>query len=191
MNQSTANKVRIIGGQWRSRLLRFPDVDGLRPTHDRVRETVFNWLAPHIVDSCCLDLFAGTGAFGFEALSRGAARATFVDSSRVLVDNLRKNAELLAATDHCAFVEAVIPNKMPVFSESFDIAFIDPPYQQGLIQSAIAALLQQNCLADNALVYIEAEKALDLTAMVGSWQCLKHKATKTLQYAVFKAVKLC
>ena len=125
--------VRIVGGRWRGRRLAVPDGTGVRPTPDRVRETLFNWLTPSLPGACCLDLFAGTGALGLEALSRGAARATFVERDAVLVRALDERIGALAAParvfhgDALEFLAAQPQSR-------FDVVFVDPPYAMGLVQ---------------------------------------------------------
>src|SRR6188508_1826397 len=121
------NRVRIIGGKWRSRVLRFPPAAQLRPTPDRVRETLFNWLGQRLDGLACVDLFAGSGALGFEALSRGASRAVMVESDRAVAQALRENAKALEAAglqvvqrDALAFLEEP--------GEKFDLAFVDAPF---------------------------------------------------------------
>lgn len=179
------NKVRIIGGRWRRHLLRFPDNDELRPTHDRVRETVFNWLSNEIEGASCLDLFAGSGALGFEALSRGALKVVMIDSSSEAVSALKSNADTLGVMN-CDIIQGVFPSNLPHFRQhSFDIIFLDPPYNKGLIEESIQWILKTECLKDQALVYIEAERAVDLDLLPDQFDIQRHKKTRTLQYALF------
>src|SRR4051812_41703413 len=121
----TRNRVRIIAGQWRSRLVRFPEAPGLRPTPDRVRETLFNWLGQHLDGLSCLDLFAGSGALGFEALSRGARRVVMVERDRATAAALRASAQSLEAAN----VEIIESDAMRFLAqprEAFDVVFVDP-----------------------------------------------------------------
>ena len=150
------NKVRIIGGKYRRRLLDVPAVDGLRPTPDRVRETLFNWLGQELHGQRCLDLFAGSGGLGFEAASRGAAAVVLVEKQRAVADVLRRNAQLLAAAeiqvrtqDALAFIAAC--------AEQYDLIFVDPPYQSVLLDAVLPAL--PALLADGGRIYIEASAA--------------------------------
>ena len=146
--------MRIIAGRWRGRRLPVADVKGLRPTPDRVRETLFNWLAPFIEGATCLDLFAGTGALSFEALSRGAARAVMVESNRMLCEELRRNAERLEASGaeiHCA--DALAWLEQP--RGPFEIIFVDPPFGTGLAAEACARISNRGHLARRGLVYVE------------------------------------
>ena len=153
----TANRVRIIAGKWRSRLVRFPPVAALRPTPDRVRETLFNWLGQRLDDLACLDLFAGSGALGFEALSRGAARVVMVERDRAVAKALRESARALDAdaevveSDALAFVQKT--------AERFDVAFLDPPFASDLAARALTAL--PRCLGPGARVYVESAERLD------------------------------
>lgn len=151
MNQQR-NKVRIIGGDYRRRLLAFPDSAGLRPTPDRVRETVFNWLGQSLYDKRCLDLFAGSGAMGFEAASRNAARVVMIEKSRQVAEALRGNRQLLGAqalevlcADAVGFLKGC--------REQFDVVFVDPPYDSELLQVVLPLL--PAVLAPGAVVYVE------------------------------------
>lgn len=139
-----ANQVRIIGGEYRRRILHFPDAAGLRPTPDRVRETLFNWLGQELIGMACLDAFAGSGALGFEAASRHAARVVMLESSRQALEALKRNRELLKAERvEIQQVEALA--WMRTSTECFDLIFLDPPFASGLIGQALplaAALLK-------------------------------------------------
>lgn len=130
-----AGTVRIIGGQWKRRRLAVPDVSDLRPTPDRVRETLFNWLAPDVAGACCLDLFAGSGALGFEAASRGAARVVLVEQNTEVVEVLRQEAQTLRGKA----IEVVQADALAYLKQSpepFDIVFVDPPYGKNLVEVA-------------------------------------------------------
>jgi 16S rRNA (guanine966-N2)-methyltransferase len=166
--QKNPGLLRIIGGEWRGRKIRFPGVEGLRPTPDRVRETLFNWLAPVIAGSRCLDLFAGSGALGLEALSRGAAAVTFVERQRDAAQQLSETAAILArgrATVHQADVAAWLAGP----ATPFDIVFIDPPYGSGLLADAMHALESRGWLAPQAFIYLEAAAKAGAPAMPEAW----------------------
>lgn len=150
-----AGELRIIAGRWRSRRLRFPAVAGLRPTPGRVRETLFNWLQPVLPGAVCLDLFAGSGALGFEALSRGAARVTLVESHREALAALRANAAELAAADGAEIVAADALEYLQRPVTAADIVFLDPPYQQDLLQPAGALLAGRGWVRPGGWVYLE------------------------------------
>lgn len=171
-----SNQVRIIGGRWRSRKLRFLAHEGLRPTTDAVRETLFNWLAPDIVGARCLDLFAGSGALGFEALSRGASFVCMVDKALSVVKQLQENAALLPAPSEAlqlccadAFNEK---NSLP---GPFDIVFLDPPFHQNLIPRCCAYLERRDLFSAGALAYIEAEREIRELPLPDDWEVLRHK----------------
>jgi 16S rRNA (guanine966-N2)-methyltransferase len=153
-----ANQVRINAGVWRSRLLKFPDVEGLRPTPERVRITVFNWLGQDLTGKTCLDLFAGTGAFGFEALSRNAKSVTMIENSNQAFKSLIQNQQLLKA-ENCQILNQdalqFLTNNLELSRQKFDIIFCDPPYNKAWIDKLLPILNQH--LAENGLVYAEAE----------------------------------
>ncbi|GAB6044033.1 16S rRNA (guanine(966)-N(2))-methyltransferase RsmD [Endothiovibrio diazotrophicus] len=180
-----ANQLRIIGGRWRGRKLAFPDLPGLRPTGDRVRETLFNWLAPIIEGSRCLDLFAGSGALGLEAASRGAARVVMVDRAVVVVRRLEAHRALLGA-------EAVEPLAMEAQAflarppEPFQVVFLDPPFGAGLLEPSCRALAAGGWLAPGAMVYLECERALGEPRLPEGWRL--HRAKQAGEVAYFLAI---
>lgn len=160
----TVGQVRIIGGQFKRRNIRFIDSDGLRPTPDRLRETIFNWLIADIHGARVLDCCAGSGVLGFEALSRGSAHCTFIEASRDQVHMLRQSAELLqlpmdSHTILQGFAEVML--KQLQSQAAFDIVFIDPPYAQDLWQPILNALTTHGLIDADTLLYIESDKALD------------------------------
>ncbi|MDR2014516.1 MAG: 16S rRNA (guanine(966)-N(2))-methyltransferase RsmD [Azoarcus sp.] len=160
-------RVRIVGGVWRSRLIDVTGIPGLRPTPDRVRETLFNWLGQALDGLSCLDLFAGSGILGFEAASRGAATVTLVEQDPRAHAALRRNAEKLAA----AQVEIVRGNALEFLASTarqFNVAFADPPYRQGLIEQIMPLL--GRVMFPGGLVYAEAEAPLD---PLEGWRVLK------------------
>jgi 16S rRNA (guanine966-N2)-methyltransferase len=154
--QAGRNRVRIIAGKWRSRLVRFPPAAHLRPTPDRVRETLFNWLGQRLDGLACLDLFAGSGALGFEAMSRGASRVVLVESDHEVAAALRESARVLEAEG----VEIVVSDAIAYLRrtpERFDVAFIDPPFASDLAVRAMAELRDR--LQPGARVYVESGAA--------------------------------
>lgn len=177
-----SNHLRIIGGRWRSRRLAFPDVPGLRPTPDRVRETVFNWLQPVIAGAHCLDLFAGSGALGFEAASRGAGEVVLVDREHKVVERLRENARLLGATG----VQVVQADALRYLNERpaqpFDIVFLDPPFGHNVLVPACRKLEANGWLRDQARIYMEAEKTLDVQDIPANWRIVRSKAAGQVGY---------
>ncbi len=161
------SRIRIVGGQWRSRLLQVPDAIGLRPTPDRVRETLFNWLGQDLTGWRCLDLFAGSGILGLEAASRGAERVVLVERSRRVLMALRESAESLRASqlelihgDGVEFAQSA--------SRPFDLVFLDPPYHQGWLARVEPFLA--NIVKPAGWLYVEAETAL---THLGNWQTMK------------------
>lgn len=164
---SKTGSVRIIGGLWRSRMIAFPAHIDLRPTPDRVRETLFNWLGQDLTGLRCLDLFAGSGALGFEAASRGAAQVVMIESSHVVYTALAENKVRLKA-------QAVELIKMDasVFlttdARKFDIVFLDPPYRLDILPEILPLLAAH--LAQDGLVYLETERHYDLDALLAHWE---------------------
>ena len=150
-------QVRINAGVWRSRVIKFPQVEGLRPTPDRVRQTVFNWLGQALTGKNCLDLFAGTGVMGFEALSRNASTVVLVESSRLALAALTQNQKLLNATN-CKLFFGDALKFLAEDKQLFDIVFCDPPYQQQWLEKIVPILKPH--LSNDALVYFEAEYVL-------------------------------
>jgi len=179
------NKVRIIGGRWRGRRLTLPPVMAVRPTPDRVRETVFNWLAADIVGATCLDAFAGSGALGFEALSRGAAQVTFIESDRKVAAQLQKTLTSLQ-TRRGEIIHTMFPQYF-TSGNKFNIVFLDPPFHKNLLHQSVNFLQAQHLLYDNALIYIENEMELDALTLPADWILLKQKFTGELSYALYQA----
>jgi len=187
-----SNQLRIIGGEWRGRKLRFPDAPNLRPTPDRVRETVFNWLAPVINNARCLDLFAGSGALGLEALSRGAAFITFVDSHKKIIQVLHGHLDLLKANEkaealHLDGVKFLShDNFINTEARVYDVIFLDPPYHLDLMEKVVPLLEENKCLADNAMLYLEIEKRQSLPELPVNWKMLKEKTAGEVSYFLFQ-----
>jgi len=176
----TRNRVRIIGGQWRSRLVQFPDAPGLRPTPDRVRETLFNWLGQRLDGLACLDLFAGSGALGFEALSRGARRVVMVERDRATAAALRASALKLEATN-LDIVESDAMRYLDKPRERFDVVFVDPPYAENLAPVVMPRLAPH--LAAGARVYAESAKPVDLPT---GWRALKEDRAGAVRFALYQ-----
>ena len=177
----SANQVRVIAGQWRGRRLEFPDLPGLRPTPDRVRETLFNWLAPVLTGARCLDLFAGSGALGIEALSRGATEVVLVECEPLAVRALRENlARLNAANARVEISDALAWLRQP--ATPFEIVFLDPPFGQGLLKPVCALLEQHGWLADPAWIYLEAEMELERLTLPAEWMLYREKIAGAVAY---------
>ncbi|GAC1663898.1 MAG: 16S rRNA (guanine(966)-N(2))-methyltransferase RsmD [Steroidobacteraceae bacterium] len=170
------NSVRIIGGGWRGRRVRFPDIPGLRPTPDRVRETLFNWLQQAIVDARCLDLFAGSGALGLEALSRGAKELVFVEQSVAASRALQEQLIRFGAGASGQVVEMGAARYLRSPPQAFDIVFLDPPFGQDALAEYVPLLDGGAWLARGALVYLENEKTAGVPTLPPRWQLLKSKS---------------
>lgn len=151
--------LRIVGGEWRRRVLRFPDAEGLRPTPDRVRETLFNWLGQDLTGLSCLDLFAGSGALGLEAASRGAEKVVMVEANPRVAEALSSNIRLLAASGRVELVRQDALKFVSSTPQAFDVIFLDPPYRQGWIEK-LGPLLPR-LLNEDAVIYAEAEVPLE------------------------------
>ena len=176
----TTNQVRINAGIWRSRLLKFPDVEGLRPTPERVRITVFNWLGQDLTGKHCLDLFAGTGAFGFEVLSRNAKSVTMVENSRVAYQSLIQNQSLLKA-ENCQILNQDALAFLSENTQKFDVIFCDPPYNKAWLNKLLPILNQH--LSENGVVYAEAEFEINST---DGWQVIKQNKAGNVYYHLLK-----
>ena len=157
--KGSSNRIRIIGGEWRSRQLPFIEVPGLRPTPDRVRETLFNWLQGRISSARCLDLFAGSGAIGFEALSRYAAEVVLVEKHAKVAQQLRDNLVSLKIEDErrASIINTDALMYLEETAEAFDIIFLDPPYRKGLLPKVLDQIVSRSLLNTNGLIYLEHE----------------------------------
>lgn len=190
---ATTNQYRIIGGQWRSRTLDFVDADGLRPTPNRVRETLFNWLQPQLPGSRCLDAFAGAGALGTEALSRGAAHVDFIELNRAASQQIQSNLLRLQAPPgnakdnsnvgayesvHCADALTFAPPSQP-----YDIIFLDPPFAQNLLPQILEHIQQPGFTHQQTLLYVETEISLSL-ATLPTLQWQKQKTAGQVNYGL-------
>ena len=176
--------IRIIGGEWRGRRLPVTIAEGLRPTPDRVRETLFNWLAPRIEGARCLDLFAGTGALGIEALSRGAAHVQFIDSDREAIASIRRTLDTLGAGERAKLTQADAL-RTPVGTPAPEIVFIDPPFAGHLHGAALDAIFA--ALAPNARVYLEypaADQATIESLLAGRARILREKRAGQVGYCL-------
>jgi 16S rRNA (guanine966-N2)-methyltransferase len=162
------NTLRIIGGEWRGRRIRFPGRGGIRPTPDRVRETLFNWLMAKVPGSRCLDLFAGSGALGLEALSRGAAHATFVERDRANAASLRESAASLAP-GRATVVEADALAWLATAARAFDLVFLDPPFAEGILAESMRLLDSHGWLVEGAFVYLESPARAGAPVLPAGW----------------------
>ncbi|EKO3906603.1 16S rRNA (guanine(966)-N(2))-methyltransferase RsmD [Vibrio fluvialis] len=183
--RAPSGQVRIISGLWRGRKLPVHDAEGLRPTTDRVKETLFNWLAQDIPRAKCLDLFAGSGGLGFESASRQAEKVTMLEMNPQAFAQLKTNIAALKANN----IEAINTDTLAYLKQpgqAYDVVFIDPPFRQGLLQETVQLLEQNGWLAANAMIYIESEKELPLTELPESWQLYREKLAGQVCYRLFE-----
>lgn len=190
-NQVTGcGHVRIIAGEWRGRKIAVPNSDGLRPTTDRIRETVFNWLMPYLSGAVCLDACAGTGILGFECLSRGAEKVDFVERDRIVSNILSSNLMTLSDNNsangviHNASIEQFVEalhDKQP----TYDIVFIDPPFSLRLQETVCQQLFEKGCLSESALVYVESELKHDFV-LPDSWEVFREKRSSNVKYQLLR-----
>lgn len=176
-------EIRIIGGQYRGKKLHFPNVEGLRPTPDRVRETLFNWLMHEIRDARCLDAFAGSGALGFEAFSRGASQVVFVEQSVPAHTNLQKIINSFESPS-LKLIKMDARQYLQTSKEQFDIIFLDPPFAQNYLPSCIADLAKTNLLAQGGLIYLESATAIEIDE--NQWRQVKSKKAGQVLYGLFE-----
>ncbi|UTW10725.1 16S rRNA (guanine(966)-N(2))-methyltransferase RsmD [Marinobacterium rhizophilum] len=188
--QTDSGELRIIAGTWRGRKLKFPALTGLRPTPNRVRETLFNWVQASVPGARCLDLFAGSGALGLEALSRGAGSVTFIDNATQAVRQLRDNLQLLKADNAEVQTAAAMDWLQRQVAEAdakpgYDLVFLDPPFHCDLLPQACELLESRGLLADQALVYIESESELGAPAVPANWQQKRSKTAGQVTYSLY------
>jgi 16S rRNA (guanine966-N2)-methyltransferase len=188
-----ARELRIVGGRWRGRRWRFPDHDvaahALRPTPDRVRETLFNWLQPHIVGARCLDLFAGSGALGLEAHSRGAASVSFVESdarnARAIRDLLSQWGASNTRVEHCKASD-YLAQRARGSDQVHDLVFLDPPFAADLLESTADALTRGGWLTGGALLYVEHAREAPAPRLPPSWARLKTGNAGAVSYHLYR-----
>ena len=180
---------RIIGGKWRGRIIKFDPAEGLRPTTDRIRETVFNWLQPYIYQCRCLDVFAGSGVLGFEALSRGARSIVFIEQNKKTVNRLKDNIRALAAENVSVYHQDALSWLQSAAverdDEKFDLVFLDPPFNSDLLVKSSKLLNTSGCLADDAIIYVEHNigTAIEIPE---NWVVLKEKKAGQVVYRLFE-----
>ncbi len=179
------HSVRIIGGRWRGRKLNFPQDSDVRPTLDQVRETLFNWLQPMIQGARCLDMFAGSGALGIEALSRGASHVTFIDQNDKILTYIKNNLIAFSGENYTCLQTKMPQGLSDLKNERYDIVFLDPPFASNLLDQALSALETGSLLNPHAMIYIEtsAEHALPLA---NEFRIHRIKRTKHIQYGLLE-----
>jgi len=179
------SKIRIIAGEWRSRQLLFEDTPELRPTPARVRETLFNWLQHDIIGSRCLDLYAGSGALGFEAASRGAKSVSIVESNAQACRLIKENTVKLA-TKQIKIIQSDVFRFLASDASLFDLVFLDPPFGKNMVQQTCQWLEDKGWLVLHAKVYVEVESNLVLEGMPPNWKLLKSKKAGDVAYYLFE-----
>ncbi|OKP00564.1 16S rRNA (guanine(966)-N(2))-methyltransferase [Xenorhabdus eapokensis] len=182
--RASFGQIRIIGGKWRGRKLPVPDSDGLRPTTDRVRETLFNWLMPTIQGSRCLDCFSGSGALGLEALSRYASHATLIEYDRNVAKQLSANLALLKA-ENANVVQSNALQYLNGTGTPFDVVFLDPPFRKGMLTETINLLESNGWLAKESWIYVEAETESAATEVPPNWQLHREKTAGQVAYRLY------
>jgi 16S rRNA (guanine966-N2)-methyltransferase len=183
MSARNAGRLRIVGGCYRGRKLPVPVQPGLRPTIDRVRETLFNWLAPVVDGSRCLDLFAGSGALGFEAASRGAAEVVMIERSESVARMLRSNARSLGAAQVRVHRSDALRWLLRA-GEPFDLVFLDPPFGEALLGPSCALLSRNGWLLPRSQVYLEAEASQEFPVLPAGWDLVRDKRAGQVRYAL-------
>lgn len=179
------NTVQIIGGMYRGKKISFPDVEGLRPTPNRVRETLFNWLMQDIKNARCLDAFAGSGALGFEALSRGAAQVTLIEQAPEAYGHLQKILQQFNSSK-LQLLKSDTLQYLQKPKEPFDIVFLDPPFDKPFIAPCLTLLADINNLKPGGLLYIESASPIEADPSV--WELLKSKQAGLVYYGLFKRI---
>lgn len=177
------NQLRIIGGEWKRRQLPFADIEGLRPTPDRVRETLFNWLMWDIQQARVLDLCAGSGALSFEALSRGAAYVALIEPNTKQCEFLQQNINLLKA-ENCKLIATTAEKALTKLNDQFDLVFLDPPYALDLWHSL--ALAADPLIKDQGLIYVEADRELTQLQLPVNWTLLKHTKAGVVRAGLYQ-----
>ena len=177
--QKGSGTLRIIGGDWRGRRLEFPSSPNLRPTGDRIRETLFNWLAAEVGGSRCLDLFAGSGALGLEALSRGARHCTFLETSSAAIEGINAHLSLLNAVDRGRVINT---NALSWRDDPFDIVFVDPPFSENLAIDSLRHLIDNQLLTDSALIYLEVASTASLEDLPPTLSIIRDKQSGAVRY---------
>jgi len=178
-------KVRVIGGQWRGRLLPVAEADGLRPTANRVRETLFNWLQFDIHGRSCLDLFSGSGALGIEAASRGASKVTLVEKEAMIANSLRQQVSTLAATQ-TEVIQADALSFIKTCEQQYDLIFLDPPFQHFALNEVLDAVLVADIINSDGMIYLEAERNGLPESLAQPWQWWRQAKAGQVEYGLIQ-----
>tara|TARA_B100001059_G_scaffold216214_1_gene234447 strand:- start:289 stop:879 length:591 start_codon:yes stop_codon:yes gene_type:complete len=181
-------KVRIISGKWRNRVLKVENLEGLRPTSERIRETLFNWLRADISGVNCLDLFAGTGSLGFEALSRGADNCIFIDKTEATIKQLKK-AKVLFNAENCHIVKTNASDFLFLNKKnSYDLVFLDPPFADNMIDETINQIAKYGLVTPNGYIYIEINKNQKIPDLPKNWIIVRKKNIANVCFALIKVI---
>lgn len=183
---SKQGQIRIIAGQWRGRKLPVKDLEGLRPTTDRVKETVFNWLAMDVRDANCLDCFSGSGSLGLEALSRYAANALLLEKDKNAAKQLQTNLDTVKASNGKVVCTDTLSFLTQAAQQEFDLVFVDPPFRKGLLEPCCESLENNGWLSENALIYVEREKELTQPNLPPNWSLIKDKTAGQVIYQIYQ-----
>lgn len=178
--------IRLISGQWKGKKLPVKDKQGLRPTTDRTKETLFNWLMHDVRDANCLDCFSGSGSLGFEALSRYAKYCTFLELDKQVANQLQTNLNTLNIDNAQVIQSDSLQYLSKLAPLQYDIVFIDPPFNQGLAQPCIEQLEAQGHLSESSLIYIEVENTLTASITPDNWSLLKEKTSGQVRYQLYR-----
>lgn len=185
--RGSRNRVRIIGGEHRGRQIVFDDGPGLRPTGDRTRETLFNWLQAGVPGARCLDLFAGSGVLGFEAISRGAREVVMLDSSDLVIRRLKENSRLLGIDDRATVIRSdALEWLAHTAARAFDIVFVDPPFAEGLVPRVLELLAQPGWLVSGSLVYVEQDLRQTDGHLPPGWSGIREKVAGQVRYRLLR-----
>tara|TARA_B100001113_G_C20879787_1_gene522121 strand:- start:88 stop:669 length:582 start_codon:yes stop_codon:yes gene_type:complete len=187
-NSKNRGKVRITSGEWKNRNLEVPDIDGLRPTSERVRETLFNWLMPSIHKSVCLDLFAGSGSLGFEALSRGAKHCTFVEKSKLAFSQIKTTRTSLNAVNSEVHNCDAIDFLSSGHNHNFNLIFLDPPFSDDYLISSIELIHEYQLVSSGGYIYIEFNKNNDLSDLPDNWFVIRKKIYGNVYFILIEVV---
>ena len=185
-NKAIKGSFRIIGGKYKGRKFEFIPSDALRPTPDRLRETLFNWLGQILGNKNCLDLFAGTGSLGLESLSRGADKVTFVEKNSHHLNKIKKYVESLKADEDVFIIKKDVLTWLDETTQDFDLIFVDPPFYRQLAEKVLLKIKTNALLSNFGKVYLEVEKELDLNFLVKGWDIIKETKSGEKQYLLIK-----
>ena len=185
-NNDYPGRIRIVSGIWRNRLLKVANLENLRPTSERIRETLFNWLAPDIENSQCLDLFAGTGSLGFEALSRGASSVVFVEKSKLANRYLHETAKLFGVKNLNIYNQEALVFLKSKTNQTFNLVFLDPPFADNSLTDVLGLLYHSQWLSFGAKIYVELDIKQEFPILPENWVITHQKSIGKVCFALIK-----